>query len=366
MKTLNCYVGRQLLGTTLIAIGVLTFVMLSANLFKAFELLARGVPLLVLLQFLLYLMPDILTFTAPLALLCSCVLVFSRLSADNEITAMRASGISLWQIVSPGLLISVVLSVVCMLLHTTISPRCRHRAYLLRRTEGIKNPLVVIEPGRFVELPGYVIRVGERSGNALEDVHIFALGSDGKVRQDITARRGTVRVNDAARMLEIELEEATIAAVDLSSENAGKRLRRFATQSFTFPLDYGAEVDRRPLTRKLKYMDLGMLFGRIYIDSAMGLNTTATYVELHTRLSMALSPFAFLLLGIPFGVRTQRSETSVGLLVCLCLALGFYAFIMLADGLKYQAALHPEILVWLPNIIYQIGGLWALSAMARR
>ncbi len=366
MKLLNLYITRNLLLTTVAAVCVLTFVMVSANLIRAFDLLARGVGGGVLLSFILCMLPDALTFTIPLALLCATVLVFSRLSADNEVTAMRASGIGLWQIVSPALLLSIVLSGLCLWLNTTVAPIARYRADLLKRDEGVRNPLVVIEAGRFVELPGHVIRVGRRDGARLHDIHIYVLGEDGRVSQDITARRGQVVIDDESRVLELVLEDATIAAVDVDRGSERSVLRRFASQRFSFPLDYGMELDRRPLTRRLKFMDVPMIFGRMSIDSARGIDTTPHAVELNARLAKAMSPFAFLLLGIPFGIRTRRSETSVGLLVSLVLALGFYVFLVLADALKYQPALQPEILVWLPNILYQVGGLWALARIAKQ
>ncbi len=364
MKTLNGYIARSLLLITLIAIAVLTFVMLSANLLKAFELVARGVAPMVLLRFLLYLMPDMLTFTIPLSVLCASVLVFSRLSADNEITAMRASGISLWQIVAPGLIISLLLSALCLWLNTTVAPLSRYRADQLQRTEGVKNPLVLLEPGRFVELPGYIIRVERRDGNILEDIHVLRFSGDGQL-QDITARQGRVRINQEERMLELDLEDATIATVDRQGE-LQSGLQRWATRNFKLPLDYGSEIDRKPLTRKVKYMDLPMIFAVISIESAHGGNVTRYYVEINKRLVLALSPLAFLLIGMPFGIRSRRSETSVGLLFSLLLALGFYVFLIMGEALEDKAQVHPELLVWLPNILYQIGGLWTLHTIAKR
>ena len=366
MKTLNLYIAKSLLLTIAIAIGILTFVMLSANLFRAFELLARGVPAMVLVRFLVFLLPDMLTYTIPLGMLCSTVLVFSRMSADNEITAMRASGVSLWQIVSPGLVLSIMLSAGCLWLHTTLGPRCRYRADTLKQTEGMKNPLAAIEPGRFVELPGHVIYVGRREGDRLEDIDIFAYDKNGKVTRDITAREGRIEVDAASRSLKISLNDVTVAEVRPDAGKDQDNVIRLVSETLTLPLDYGEQQDRKPLTRKMKYMDVGMMFGRIYVDQAEGRDTTRHYVELHTRMSMALSPFAFLLLGIPFGIRVQRSETSVGLLLSFILAMGFYVFMLLADSVKNQPALHPEVLVWLPNIVYQAGGLWALSAIAKR
>ncbi|OGV63851.1 MAG: hypothetical protein A3K19_25705 [Lentisphaerae bacterium RIFOXYB12_FULL_65_16] len=366
MKTLNLYVGRGLVVITCLALGILTFVMLSANLIRAFDLLARGADVALLLRFIVYLIPDMLTYTLPMALLCATVLVFSRLSADNELTAMQASGISIWQIIAPGLVISIVFSAVCLWLHATIAPRWLYRADLLRRSEGIKTPLVLLEPGRFVEMKGFIIRVGRKDRDSFDDIHVFVLDDDGRVVQDITARRGSVTVDEEKRVLRLDLEDTTIASVDLRSKDRRGEVTRFASGKFSFPLDFGSELDRRRLTRSLKHMDFAMIFGRIYVDNALGESTTSEYVELHTRMAMALSPFAFLLLGIPLGIRSRRSETSVGLLVSLILGSGFYAFIVLADGLRHNSYVHPEVLVWLPNIVYQVAGLWAIAVMTKK
>jgi len=366
MRTLNWYITKSLLLTTAIAVGVLTFVMLSANLVRSFELLARGVSPGTLAQLSLYLIPVTLKFTVPLGVLCSSVLVFSRLSADNEIMAMRASGISLWQIISPALLLSVVLCVICFYLQMDVAPRCLHRAVELKRSEGVRNPVALLEPGRFIELPGCVVYVGAREGGVLTDIHIYNLGPHGHVMQDIVAQSGRIQVDETARSMSLVLKKATIISADPAAPGDPSRVHRLAGQDCELPLEYGASLDHRPLVRKTKYMDSGRLFSCIHIFTRHEQNTTPLYVELHARMSMALSPLAFLLIGIPFGIRTRRSETSIGLTVSLVLALFFYVFLVLAESLENQTGQHPELLVWLPNIIYQVGGLWALGRIAKR
>ena len=210
MKILNLYIGRNLVANTLLAVAILTFVMLSANLMRAFELLARGISLGLLLRFLLYLIPMTLTFTIPLSALAACVLVFSRLSADREVTAMRASGVSLWQIIAPGLLWSIALCGLCIYLQTDLSPRCRYRAEQLKRSESARNLVRVLEPESFVELPGYIVYVGSRRENVLENVHIFALDSDGRVKQDITASFGSVDILEDSGLITLHLQDTSI------------------------------------------------------------------------------------------------------------------------------------------------------------
>ena len=364
MKILNLYIGRNLVANTLLAVAILTFVMLSANLMRAFELLARGISLGLLLRFLLYLIPMTLTFTIPLSALAACVLVFSRLSADREVTAMRASGVSLWQIIAPGLLWSIALCGLCIYLQTDLSPRCRYRAEQLKRSESARNLVRVLEPESFVELPGYIVYVGSRRENVLENVHIFALDSDGRVKQDITARSGRVDILEDSGLMKLHLQDATIVSAAAGKEGGGPR--RLAGTELTLPLDMNRAYNQRRLTRKPKYMDVSSLFASIHVFGERGIDVSPLYVELHKRFSLAMSPFAFLLLGIPFGIRTRRQETSVGLVISLVLALFFYMFLIFADGLKHYPAYHPELLVWVPNVLYQIGGLWGLIYLTRR
>jgi lipopolysaccharide export LptBFGC system permease protein LptF len=314
-------------------------------------------------QFLLYLVPVELKYTIPLALLCATVLVFSRLSADRELIAMRASGVSLWQIVAPALLLAVALSGVCFYLQTSLGPRCLYYADQVKRQELVRSPLALLDAG-FVEFPGYALYIGSREGNRLHDVTIYGLGKDGRATQDITAREGVVRNDERTQTLVLELKRATIAALDPAASGPGRN-QWLAGQTCSITLDYGRELNDRPLARKEKHLDIAGILSCLRVYSERGIPTDPLYVALHSRMSMALSPLAFLLIGIPFGVRTQRSETSIGLLVSLVLALFFHVFVILANSLKDQVGYHPEVLVWLPNVLYQVGGLLALRRVAR-
>lgn len=362
MKKLNTYIARALLVNTFIAVAVLTFVMLSASLFKAFDLIARGLSPHVIGLFMLYNLPYMLQFTIPLAMLCTAVLVFSRFSAENEITAMRASGVSLWQIITPALLLAVVLSAFCAYLQLELAPDSRHRAKELQQTEGARNPLAFLESGRHVEFPGYIIYVGSREEAHLENIQIYELDESGRLLKDVSARSGVVDVDEDAGQIRMTLEEAMVT--DVASPD--QKPVHVPMRTVTFPLAYAAELNEERLGRKIKYMDVRMILSRIFIYSQRDIPTVPLFVELHKRMSLAFSPIAFLLVGIPFGIRTRRSETSVGLLISVGLAMFFYCFLALAESLDDHPEMHPEILVWIPNIVYQLGGLYALYKIERR
>jgi lipopolysaccharide export system permease protein len=131
MKILNLYVARGFLATFFMALGILTFGMMGARLVKIFEFVTQGVPLNEVLIFIVSSLPIVLSFTIPWAVLVSIMLVFGRLSADTEITAMRACGISIMQIVSPVMIIALILTCICFYVQTVVGPhylgKARHR-----------------------------------------------------------------------------------------------------------------------------------------------------------------------------------------------------------------------------------------------
>lgn len=366
MRLLNLYIGKSLVLVTAMAIGILTFVMISANLVQAFELLAKGIPLGVIGRFMLYMMPFAFQFTIPLAVLCAAVLVFSRLSADQEVTAMRASGISLWQIVAPGLVLAAGLSVLCFYLQASLAPECRYRAYLLQRFGTVENPVGLLEAGRYVEFQNHVVYIGQKEGNQVSDLQIYVLDGKGRVTQDITARSGTVTFDEPSQKLTLRVEGFTGRQIDRSTEDDHETLRPMASNEMTYTFETAQSARRKHVSRRTKHLTVRGLLSTIYINNRIGAPTSKYYLELHKRMSMAFSPIGFLLMGIPFGIRTRRSETSVGLVISLVLAMVFYVFLSLADSLDARPKLHPEVLVWLPNIVYQVGGLIALHRISKR
>ncbi len=368
MKILNAYVARLLLTTVMLALGVLTFVMAVGHIFRVFDWLSRGGSPAVLGRFLLLRLPDMMRFTLPLAMLVAAVLVFSHLAADQELTAMKACGVSLWQALAPGLLLSVVISALCFWCAVSLAPRCEYAADQLLWDQAGINPLALLEDsGGFIELEGMNVRVDHREGDSLHGIHILVQDRDQHLQQTITAREGRLRFDPSSRSYVFDLQDVTLGRLYTGPdpERQPGLPDRVAAESLVVPLSGGDGSEARKLARKAKYMDLGMLLGRIGLDQENGHDTTPLLVELHTRMSLSLSPIAFLLVGVPLAVRGRRSETSVGLFIALVLALGFYAFLMAARNLRNDAAAHPQVLIWMPNLLYQAGGLWALAVLGR-
>lgn len=366
MRIINLYVGRQLIGTFLVTLAVLTFIFISGSFFKIGTYVGKGVDITLLFQFLGYGMPKVLGMTIPLSLLASTILVFSRLSADNEITAMRASGISIWQIVVPGLLFSVICSAFCIYLQMELIPRCDENLYAMKKSGDQFNPEALLEAGRFIEVESmgmliYIDSIDEEDGK-LRNIDIYNKGEDGQFSSEVTAREGVIDHDKANKRIDLIFEDSSINY----KHTDDKKIDRIQTDQLTIPIPYADLLKGRKLFRKSKQMSLTEIFELIAVYEDLDRSTTPLYLEVHKRLALALCPFAFLLLGIPFGISTSRSETSVGMVISIGLAMLFYVFIILADNLKNSPQYRPEILIWLPNIIYQACGLIALRRISKR
>jgi lipopolysaccharide export LptBFGC system permease protein LptF len=120
-----------------------------------------------------------------------------------------------------------------------------------------------------------------------------------------------------------------------------------------------AHSNQRPTELTLSHLQEAM-------EQKQGKQLTILRTELSKRFSNSMAVLTFVLIGIPLAITAHRRETSVGIGISICVAFTFFIFIVLTDNLKGNASLHPELLIWLPNIIYLIVGGTLFYRLARR
>src|SRR2546425_3498023 len=153
MKTLHLYLTRQVLATLLLTLVVFTFVLLLVNVLRDILQLLQASPLLAF-EAVALLIPFVLVFALPMGLLTAALLTFGRFSADQELTAIRAGGISLIALITPILILALALSGCCAVVNFEIAPRCRNAYKKLRDSVLTQNVSSFIEEKRYCHLPG--------------------------------------------------------------------------------------------------------------------------------------------------------------------------------------------------------------------
>ncbi len=172
MKIIQRYILFSVTGTFLITLLVMTGILCLGNLLRVADLILRGMDPALVLRFFGFLVISLLEYAIPMAILTAAILVFGRLSADNEITGMRACGIGLGRIIGPVIFLGLVLTLVCLYLQNTAIPNYGFATRQLRARIGLQDPDALLQPGETIVLPGYTINFERKEDDVLHRVQI--------------------------------------------------------------------------------------------------------------------------------------------------------------------------------------------------
>lgn len=369
MTILAKYITRQALVTLMMTMGVFTFVLLLGRILRQLSdmLVNRAVGLDMIATFLLLVTPAVLSFSLPMAMLATALLVFGRMSADNEITAMRASGIGLGRVAAPVILLATLMGLLCLYINTTLSPHCRFAFRTLFVRLGAERPMALLEEGSLIrDFPGYLIYVGRKNDNVIEEVIVRSLDDKGNTITSLYARRGVVKANAETRILTLDLYDVRGDWRDTKDPTNIQKIRPGMTSAhYPIELDLGRALRQAAASKKIPDFDLGELLAEIRTLRGQGIYPAAALMETHWRIAGAVACVTFTLIGIPLGIKTSRRETSIGIAISLGLATSYFFMTVLANALRNRPHLYPEAILWFPNLAFEVIGLWLLWRVAR-
>ena len=371
MRILNRYILLDYLVLFLTALGLITFVMTVGTMLRAVDLMARGISPMLIARFFLQNVPYILSFSMPISMLFAALLLFGRLSMDNEISAMKACGLSLWRLVAPLIVLSVFLTGICLYINCEVAPNAKYANKKLLRSAGVEAPLKLIEEGRFIkDFPGLMIYVGRKDGNQVEDVVAYELTDDGRIKRSVHAQRGEIEPDDVNKILRVRLYDGNMETPDVDDpHDVSKTIYTPFKYIQLPPLDFKEILRDDKIRVKPSYMGMAMLIDRIrHVErdypmlspEEVAVERSQLVFEANRRVSVAIACFSFLLIGIPLGVKSHRKETSIGMVMSLGIVFTYYLFIVIAQALSNYPHLHPNLILWLPLLGIQILGLFLI------
>ena len=383
VKTLHKYLLFQVLASLLLTVAVFTFVLLIGDGLKEILPLLIGGQVRpgIVLEAIGLLIPFFWVYALPMGLLTATLLVFGRFSADQELTAARASGISLLSLVMPVLLLSLFCCGVSAWINMDLGPRSRvaSKKLIFRARSELAN--VQFPEGRFIsDIPGYIFYVDKNRDGNLQDVMVVVLQNETSPSTSIHAPRGRLETDLRDKQLLLHLFEArsvtlngTHTTIGSSPElvlnfNLNAVTNRVSKPSISDMTFWQLRDEMNDLERKLD-LSLPAVEASSKESSAQlheaekqreGL-TEPIRVEMHRQIAFSFACFGFTLIGIPLGIRVHRRETNIGVAMALVLVVIYYSFIMLGGSLSSRPEFAPHLIFWVPNFIFQAVGavlLW--------
>ncbi len=355
---------------------VFTFVLLLGNILKdVLGLVVSGQATIgMMAQAMGLLIPFVWVFALPLGMLTATLLVFGRFSADQELTAARAGGVSLITLSAPILILSLVLCGFCAWVNMDLGPKSRtaHKKLFAKLVTSQFSTSLIPE-GRHFSFPkqrDYIFYVGKNRDGNLEDVVVYLLGSGTNFPATITSPRAKLELDTTNNTIQLNLFDARTVSFDKDDQSVlshdeslskkielkdwDKIIERTSMSDMTFTqlrremwklealaaLPPTSATNATPQPRSLSLEQVRQMASQIK-------------VQMHRQVAFSFACFGFTLIGIPLGIRVQRRETNIGFAIAIVLVLVYYSFILLGLSLSKQPQWSPHLLLWLPNLIFQ-------------
>ena len=368
MKLIDRYITRELLVNLVFAIVVLSLVLVVGNIFRKLLplLVNHDVPLEYLVSFIAYILPFSLIFTIPWGLLTGILLVFGRLSADNELTALRSNGVSVTRICIPLAALAVVCTAISIWLNVDVAPAAQEKLRSTIFDLATRDPMALFGTDQVIDqFPGRKIYVGKKDGNQLENILVFEMGEYFLPVKVTFARRGVLEADLPNKRILMHLYDARYQQRDLADPLDLRRIRdgiSMAEGTLPIGLEELYEKEKRRPSRSA--LSLEQLLDQLKTGTSN--ERSASRTEISKRFSLPFSCLAFALIGVPLGVTAHRRETSIGFAMSLIVGMSYFLFMIFANTLRTNPKLHPELLVWLPNVLFLLLGAWLFQRLRRQ
>lgn len=240
---LERYIIRNYVGPFVFSISVITFLFIMDFILRYIELfLSKGVAFLVVLQTFILSLGHMFALIIPMAVLPATLMTFGNLSSENEITAMRANGVSLYRMILPGVVMATLLTFAMILYNNHVLPESNHKLLNLLIDINKKKPTVEIKENVFIDAfkdhTIYVRKKNDKTG-LIEDVQIFRYSKPGALPTTIIADRGRLTYIESQHVLRFELEDGHIH--EMPEGNDPSTYRRTDFKHYVINID---DIDR--------------------------------------------------------------------------------------------------------------------------
>ncbi len=352
-RLISGYIVRAVIPYVFLSLFLLSAVLFAQQAGRFAELaLYTQIPISLLGDLSLALLPNVLVFTLPAAVLAGVMIGFARMGSDSEIVAMRAAGVGTWILLLPVFFIGLLVTVATTYIQMKEAPQAARdlkKAALQGALRKLDSP---VEPRNFnTDLPGYVIYVrdGDKAQGSWGRVFIYAQQPDGSNRV-VTARSG--RIDSSGDKSELVLNDAVATKIPAPASVDQRSFVVERLDQLRISINTGrAEILKRMDESEMGPEELDWRELRKQASSGEPEERNAGQRTLHRRLALSVSPFLFALIGGALGMRVRRGGRGIGVLLALLIVIVYYMSSLFGESLARAGTVSPAI------------GLWAATAL---
>jgi lipopolysaccharide export system permease protein len=408
------YVLFEHFGPFFFGLLVITFVLIIDFIPQVLDMVVgRDIPAVVVARLFAYNLAWMMALSIPMAVLVATLMAFGRFSADNEIVALKSSGVNILRLVTPVVAAALLLGGALVWFNNEVLPESNHSARILMGNVSRKRPTLRIKENVFIgDIPGYFLLVKWRDprGDAIRDITIYDQ-RDERWPRTVTAQQGQMHFTPDGGTLIMELQDGEVH--EFVGEEHEYRRTQFAEQTVFLPgaggdlpegdSDYRTDreksttmmlADIRAWKANLAAYERGLdsmshavvattlepnrslrqpalraaetaaarLRGQIESQKRL---INSMMIEVHKKYSIPTACVVFVLIGAPLGVLARRGGIGVGLGMSLGLFIVYWAFLIAGEELADRLIVNAFWAMWSANFLIGGVGMVLLAAVVR-
>ena len=362
--TLYKYIVNEIWPMFLASLFVSAFIIVATRMLSIMELIVnRGVNAGHVGKMLLYLIPDIVIFALPAVSLMAVVVAFLRLSADSEIISLKSSGISLYQMLPPVVMLSFVALVISLLVGIIAVP-WGNRSFkdVIFQIAESKAELGIKERIFCEPFNGVIFYVNSYSTRDKDMKDVFVVDRrDAKITNTIIAEEGKILSYPQQTIITLHCLKGTVSTVEKNLDSA--RSIKFDV----YDMNIGLKDIMSALTSRKKApkeLSVNELIEQINISSKGELKYNEMMIELLEKFSIPIAVFLMGIIGVPLGVQIRSRGRSAGIGISLVVFLVYYMCLAGMRSICETGNLSPKFGVWIPSIFLFISCIYLLKRVA--